>query len=238
MPPDHRGLFHCYNHDMNRLLQLTSQEFARQRDTLNLIASENYPSPKVLELLGSVWQNKYAEGCPGKRYYAGNVYADQMESYVQELALKAFGAEGYGVNLQTYSGSPANAAVYLTALNPGDSIMSLSLSGGGHLSHLHGTNAYLKFYKSLNYEVRQSGHGYYLDYDDYAAKLERHRPKLVIIGFSAYPPQYQFGELCRLAHASGALVLADIAHIAGLVAAGRHDSPFKPIKPYAARAGP
>jgi glycine hydroxymethyltransferase len=213
----------------NKLFDLTAQEFAKQRDTLNLIASENYPSPKVLELLGSVWQNKYAEGTPGKRYYAGNVYVDEMETYVQEKALKAFDQTGeYAVNLQVLSGSPANTMVFLAMLEPGDTIMSLNLANGGHLSHLHATSNFLKFFKLVNYEVKETAPGTYdIDPDDYAAKLREHKPKLVILGFSAYPRAYEFAKLTKQAHETGALVLADIAHINGLVAAGLHDTPFK-----------
>jgi glycine hydroxymethyltransferase len=218
-----------YHVQVNQLTRLTSQEYARQRDTLNLIASENYPSPRVLALLGSVWQNKYAEGVPGKRYYAGNQLADRMESYVQELALRAFDPTGeYGVNAQVLSGSPANASVYLAMLEAGDTIMSLNLANGGHLSHLHQTSNYLKFFKLVNYDVTEVGpSNFEIDVDDYRAKLKAANPKLVIVGFSAYPRAYQFAELCRLAHEAGAMVLADIAHIAGLIAAGLHDSPFK-----------
>ncbi len=214
---------------MNKLFDLTNKESARQRDTLNLIASENYPSPKVLELLGSVWMNKYAEGYPGKRYYAGNVYADELEEYVQTLALKVFDKTGqYGVNLQVLSGSPANSMVYLSALKPGDTILSMDFASGGHLSHLHPTSMYRAFYKHVTYGVRQSlSNVLEIDLDDFETKLKESKPTLVVIGFSSYPRRYQFAALCKIAHAAGALVLADIAHIAGLVAADLHDSPFK-----------
>lgn len=213
----------------NKLFDLTAQEFAKQRDTLNLIASENYPSPKVLELLGSVWMNKYAEGSPGKRYYAGNVYADEMETFVQQKALEVFDTTGeYGVNVQVLSGSPANTMVFLAMLEAGDTIMSLNLANGGHLSHLHATSNFLKFFKLVNYDVKEVEPGTYeIDQDDYAAKLREHKPKLVILGFSAYPRAYEFAAMTKQAHDAGALVLADIAHINGLVAAGLHDTPFK-----------
>ncbi len=212
---------------MNYLSELTAREQARQRDTLNLIASENYPSPKVLHLLGSVWSTKYAEGYPGRRYYAGNIYADELELFVQAKALEAFNAtEAYGVNVQVLSGSPANATVFLSVLGPGDTVMSLSLSSGGHLSHLHATSNYLKFFNLVNYEVKAGAAGFKIDMDDYQTKLVAHKPKLVIVGFSAYPRAYEFEPLIKLAHEHGALVLADIAHIAGLVAAGAHASPF------------
>jgi glycine hydroxymethyltransferase len=214
----------------NKLFDLTAQEFAKQRDTLNLIASENYPSPKVLELLGSVWMNKYAEGTPGKRYYAGNIYADEMETSVQQKALEVFDPTGeYGVNVQVLSGSPANTMVFLAMLEAGDTIMSLNLANGGHLSHLHATSNFLKFFKLVNYDVKETSPGTFdIDQDDYHAKLREHKPKLVIIGFSAYPRAYQFAQLTKWAHDASALVLADIAHINGLVAAGLHDTPFKP----------
>ncbi len=212
------------------LHQLMRREWVRQRDTINLIASENYPSPKVLELLGSVWNNKYAEGYPGIRYYAGNELADELETQVRDLALEAFGAgEHYGVNVQVLSGSAANGMVYLAALEPGDTILSLNLASGGHLSHLHQTSAYLKFFRLENYDVRNRGDDVFeVDLDDFKRRLEETRPKLTIIGFSAYPRAYEFLEFCRLAHEAGSLVLADIAHISGLVAAGLHDTPFRP----------
>ncbi len=214
---------------MNKIFSLTKSEFARQRDTLNLIASENYPSQKVLDLLGSVWQNRYSEGYPGKRYYAGQVYTDELETYVQQLALRAFDPTGeYGVNVQLLSGSPANAMVYMAALNPGDTILSIKLSNGGHLSHLHETSAYNKFYKHVTYDVVESSPGVFeIDVADFEAQLKKHKPQLTIIGFSAYPRAYDCARLCRLAHEHGSLVLADIAHIAGLVAAGLHSSPFR-----------
>lgn len=214
---------------MNKLSELTAREYARQRDTLNLIASENYPSPKTLALLGSVWSNKYAEGYPGKRYYAGNVNTDELESYVQELALKVFDcASDYGVNVQVLSGSPANAMVYLAMLEPDHTVLSASLDDGGHLSHLTPTSSFSKFFKSAKYSLKQTEpNTYEIDLDEYESKLKEHKPKLTIIGFSAYPRAYQFAEMCRLAHQAGSLVLADVAHINGLIAAGLHNSPFK-----------
>ena len=214
---------------MNKFFDLTKSEFAKQRDTLNLIASENYPSQKVLDLLGSVWSNKYAEGTPGKRYYAGNVFVDEMETLVQEKALQVFDTTGeYAVNVQVLSGSPANTMVYLAMLEPGDTIMSLNLANGGHLSHLHATSNFMKFFKLVNYDVTETEPGTFdIDQEDFHTKLLEHKPKLVILGFSAYPRKYEFAKLTKWAHEAGALVLADIAHINGLVAAGLHDSPFK-----------
>ena len=212
---------------MNKLFDLTAKENSRQRSSLNLIASENYPSPKVLELLGSIWNDKYAEGYAQKRYYAGNVLSDELEEFVISKALQAFGAKGeYGVNVQVLSGSPANSMVYLTVLEPGDTVLSLDLASGGHLSHLHSTSSYLKFFKHSSYSLKSTDDGYELDIDDYTNKIKSLKPRLVIIGFSAYPKKYQFKRLCEIAHENGCLVLADIAHIAGLVAAGKHPSPF------------
>jgi glycine hydroxymethyltransferase len=218
----------------NQIFTLTQNESERQKQALHLIASDNYPSPKTLALLSSLWEIKYAEGYPGKRYYAGQIYSDQLEEYIQQLALQVFDDTGtYGVNVQTLSGSPANAMVYLSVLEYGDTIMSLNLANGGHLSHLHKTSSWNKFFKHVEYDVIQSqidgeeNENWEVDRNDFERKLEESKPKLVIIGFSAYPRKYEFNELCRLAHAHGALVLADISHISGLVAARLHDSPFK-----------
>ena len=212
---------------MNKIIELTQKEYKRQKNTLNLIASENYPSPKVLDLLGSVWNDKYAEGYPGKRYYAGNKYADELEELTCQKALEVFDKTGeYGVNVQALSGSPANATVYLTVLEPGDTVLSLDLASGGHLSHLHSTSNYLKFFKYANYTLQSKKQGFGIDESNFKAKLKEHKPRLVIIGFSSYPRKYEFKKLCKLVHESGSLVLADISHIAGLVAAGEHDSPF------------
>ena len=213
---------------MNHIFELTHNEFNKQRDILNLIASENYPSPKVLELLGSVWSNKYGEGYPGKRYYAGNQFTDELESFVQQKALEVFDKnKEYGVNVQVLSGSPANAMVYLSVLEYGDTIMSLNIANGGHISHLHPTSSWNKFFKLVNYDVKETSiNDFEIDIDDFEKKLKENNPKLVIIGFSAYPKKYEFKKMCKLAHESGAFVLADIAHINGLVAANLHDTPF------------
>lgn len=213
---------------MNKVFSLTDLEFKKQKDTLNLIASENYPSPKVLKLLGSVWSNKYGEGYPQKRYYAGNRYTDDLENFVKSKALEVFQAEeNYGVNVQVLSGSPANAMVYLSVLEYHDTILSLNVSNGGHISHLHPTSSWNKFFKLENYDVVETRkNNFEIDLKDYEFKLKTTKPKLVIVGFSAYPKKYSFKKMCKLAHDYGALVLADIAHINGLVAAGLHDSPF------------
>ncbi|MEM1312138.1 MAG: serine hydroxymethyltransferase [Patescibacteria group bacterium] len=214
---------------MNKIFEFTTNEFLRQKNSLNLIASENYPSPSVLKLLGEVWSNKYAEGYPGKRYYAGNINSDLLESFVQAKALEVFDKTGeYDVNVQVLSGSPANGMVYLSVLEAGDTIMSLNIANGGHISHLHPTSNYKKFFKLINYDVKDIGDNTYeIDLEDYTKKIVEAKPRLVVIGFSAYPRSYQFGEMCRIAHQNGCLVLADIAHINGLVAAGLHDTPFQ-----------
>lgn len=213
---------------MNIISKLEEQEMLRQKNTLNLIASENYPSPKVLSALGSVWSNKYGEGYPGKRYYAGNENTDEMEKYVQNLALRVFDStSSYGVNVQVLSGSAANAMVYLTVLDPEDTILSLNLANGGHLSHLHPTSNYNKFYKHETYDVKDTGNSIFeIDLLDFAEKIQKCKPRLVIIGFSAYPRAYKFGLMCKIAHEAGCLVLADVAHINGLIAGGLHDTPF------------
>ena len=210
------------------MLALTKVENERQRSTLNLIASENYPSPAVLALLGSQWSNKYGEGYPGKRYYAGNQYTDILETQVQNLALQVFDKTGeYGSNVQVLSGSNANIMVYLAMLEYGDTVMSVSIPNGGHLSHLSAVSNWNKFFKKVHYDVREiEPNTFEIDEDDFVQKLIENQPKLVIIGFSAYPRAYQFEKLIRLAHKHGALVLADIAHINGLVAAELHDTPF------------
>jgi glycine hydroxymethyltransferase len=214
---------------MSYLLDLTEKEQNRQKNTLNLIASENYPSSKVLKLMGSVWSNKYGEGYPGKRYYAGNEFTDEMESFVQKKALEIFDkTDEYGVNVQVLSGSPANAMVFLSFLDYGDTILSMNLNNGGHLSHLHKTSNWLKFFKLINYDVKkiENEENYEIDVLDFENKLKEFRPKLTIIGASSYPKQINFQKLSAIAHNYGSLVLADVAHINGLIASDLHPSPF------------
>jgi glycine hydroxymethyltransferase len=209
---------------MNLIEKLTKAELEYQSNSINLIASENYPSLKVSALQGNIWNNKYGEGYPGKRYYAGNINTDQLESEVMNLCLQVFDCKDrYGVNVQCLSGSPANSTVYLACLNPGDTIMSMDLANGGHLSHLHSTSNWNKFFKHVSYNIDEHLN---IDINDYISKLEQYRPNLVIIGFSSYPLSYEFKEMIKLAHSYGALVLCDIAHISGLVATNNHPSPF------------
>jgi glycine hydroxymethyltransferase len=204
------------------IYNLTQKEFNRQKNTLNLIASENYPSPQVLSLLGSVWSTKYAEGLPTKRYYAGNILVDELEIECMSLALEVFKADGYGVNVQMLSGSPANSV-----LNYGDTVLCLSLKNGGHLSHLHETSVYNKYFKFENYDLIENSHNNFeIDIEQFESQLKKVQPKLVILGFSSYPRQVDFKPLIKLVHAHGALVLADVSHINGLIATGLHSSPF------------
>ena len=213
---------------MNYIEELTNDENQYQSSIINLIASENYPSIKVKELAGSNWNNKYGEGYPGKRYYAGNINTDKLESYVMTKALEVFKAtKDYGVNVQQLSGSPANSTVYLAILNQGDTILSLNLANGGHLSHLHGTSNWNKFFKHVTYDVKETlTNNFEIDFDNYCNKIKENKPRLVIIGFSSYPRSYDFKPMIRFAHEHGCMVLADIAHISGLVATGNHPSPF------------
>jgi len=213
----------------NPILNLTQKELERQKNTLNLIASENYPSPKVLQLLGAVWSNKYGEGNPGKRYYAGNEFTDQVELLAMEKALKVFDKTGeYGANLQVLSGSPANRTVFLATLEKDDVVLSPDLASGGHLTHMHSVSVMRKFVTPELYYAQTKANGNFeIDFENLKQKIETLKPKLLILGYSSYPSQYKFAEICKFAHQHETLVLADVAHINGLIAAGLHDSPFK-----------
>jgi len=196
-------------------------ELNRQRDTLAMIASENHVSPAVLEAQGSALTNKYAEGYPGKRYYAGCEFADQVEELALERAKELWGAEH--VNIQPHSGTQANMAVYLSVLDPGDKILSLDLNHGGHLSHGHPANFAGQLYEVEQYEVDpETG---YIDYEGLHEQADEFQPDIVVSGFSAYPREVEFDRVQAAADAVDAYHLADIAHITGLVAAGVHQSP-------------
>jgi len=190
-----------------------------------MIPSENYASPAVLEALGSILTNKYSEGYPGKRYYGGNEYIDRIEVLAQERAKALFGAEH--VNVQPYSGSPANQAVYLAFANPGDTVMGMSLPMGGHLTHGWNVNFSGRLYHAVQYGVHRETH--LIDYDEVWRLAQEHKPKLLWAGATAYPRFFDFPRLAEIAHSVGALFCADIAHVAGLIIAGVHPSPF----PYA-----
>jgi glycine hydroxymethyltransferase len=197
-------------------------EIARERKNIVLIASENYASRSVLEVQGSVFTNKYAEGYPGRRYYGGCEYADVIENLAIQRAKQVFGAEH--VNVQPHSGSQANMAVFFSVLKPGDKILSMSLSHGGHLSHGATVNFSGTFYKPITYGVnRETG---YIDYAEVRRLALEHKPKLILVGASAYSRSLDFSVFSDIAKEAGAYLMADIAHIAGLVAAGVHPSPF------------
>lgn len=200
---------------------LIAQEDQRQRDSLRLIASENYCSAAVMEACASSLTNKYAEGYPGKRYYEGMDYIDPIESLACERAKALFGAEH--ANVQPYSGSPANLAVLLALCEPGDTIMGLSLPAGGHLTHGWKVSATGIYYRAVQYGVRESDHR--IDMDELRKLALEHKPRLIWAGHSAYPRQLDFAAFAEIAKECGAYLAADIAHIAGLVAGGVHPSP-------------
>jgi glycine hydroxymethyltransferase len=197
-------------------------ETRRQHEGLELIASENFVSEAVLEAAGSVFTNKYAEGYIGKRYYGGCEFTDVVEGLAIERAKQLFGCEH--VNVQPHSGSQANMAVYLTVLNYGDTVLGFDLSHGGHLTHGHPLNFSGKSYKIVSYGVKQDDET--IDYDVLERLAQENKPKLILCGASAYSRVIDFERIAAIAHNVGALVMADIAHIAGLVATGLHPSPF------------
>ena len=213
----------------NRSLRATDPEVAdailheteRQAGGLELIASENFVSEAVLEAMGSVFTNKYAEGYPGRRYYGGCEYTDVVERLAIDRAKQIFGAEH--ANVQPHSGSQANQAVYLAVLQPGDTVLGMDLSHGGHLTHGHPLNLSGKLYRFHAYGVRKDDET--LDYEALARSAAEHRPKLIVCGASAYPRTIDFERIASIAKSVGAKVMADIAHVAGLVATGRHPSP-------------
>jgi glycine hydroxymethyltransferase len=198
------------------------REVDRQAKTLELIASENFVSEAVLQALGSVMTNKYAEGLPGKRYYGGCEFVDVAESLAIERAKKLFNAEH--ANVQAHSGSQANQAVYLTVLKPGDTLLGMSLAHGGHLTHGHPLNFSGRMYKIVSYGVSKETET--IDYDELARLAMEHRPKLIVAGASAYPRTLDFERFAAIAKKCEALLMVDIAHIAGLIAADLHPSPF------------
>ncbi len=197
------------------------KEFARQRDHIELIASENFVSPAVLKTMGTVLTNKYAEGYPGKRYYGGCEYVDLAESLAIRRAMELFGAEH--ANVQPHSGAQANMAVYLAAVRPGDTILGMNLAHGGHLTHGSPVNASGQMYRFVPYGVNEKTH--LLDYDELRSLALKHRPRMLVVGASAYPRIIDFERLAQIAAEAGALFLADMAHIAGPVAVGLHPSP-------------
>jgi len=204
--------------ELNELLR---SELIRQQETLELIASENFASRAVLEATGSVLTNKYAEGTPGARYYGGCEVVDQVEQLAIDRCKELFGAEH--VNVQPHSGSSANLAALFALLEPGDTMMAMALSHGGHLTHGLGINYSGRTYNVIPYHVRRDTET--IDFDEVRELALAHRPKLIICGFSSYPRRVDFAAFRAIADESGALLLADIAHIAGLIAAGVHANP-------------
>jgi len=204
---------------------LIKKETERQKKTITLIASENYVSRDVLSALGSVLTNKYSEGYPGKRYYPGSKIYDEIETRVQKLARKVFGLSStWRVNVQPYSGSPANAAIYMALLNYNDKIMGMKLSHGGHLTHGYKVTFSGKYFKSFQYGIDiKTGK---IDYDEVMRLAKKHKPKLIICGASAYPRKINFKKFKNIAKSINAYLMADISHISGLIAAKLHPSPF------------
>ena len=221
-PIDAIGFVNQFDPEIARCMQL---EMTRQQDGLELIASENLASPAVIATMGSILTNKYAEGLPGKRYYGGCECVDEMENIAIQRAKALFGAEF--ANVQPHSGAQANMAVQLAILNPGDTMMGMSLANGGHLSHGSPANISGKYYNVVSYDVNhETG---LIDYDQVRDIAKKNKPKLLIAGASAYPRAIDFSIFADIAHEVGAVFMVDMAHIAGLVAGGAHMSPI----PYA-----
>lgn len=208
-------------HQDPRVFEAIQAEIERQRDGLEMIASENYTSVAVMEAVGSVLTNKYAEGYPGRRYYGGCEHVDVVEDLARQRACQLFGADH--ANVQPHSGSQANAAVYLTVLEPGDTVLGLDLAHGGHLTHGMKLNLSGKLYRFINYGVTRDTHR--IDFDQVARLAREHRPKLIVAGASAYPREIPHSRFAEIAADCGAKLMVDMAHYAGLVAAQLHDNP-------------
>jgi len=203
-----------------KIFKLIQQEETRQKQVLEMIASENYTSTSVIETLGSVFTNKYSEGYPKRRYYQGNSVVDTVEIYAQDLAKKLFGVPH--VNVQPYSGSPANAAIVMGLLKPGEKLMGLALDQGGHITHGLAVSLSGKFFKTAHYSVSKKTRQ--LDYDEVEAVLKA-KPDLIICGFTAYPRTIDFARFRKIADKVNALLMADVSHITGLIIGGVHPSP-------------
>jgi glycine hydroxymethyltransferase len=204
------------------IARLIADENRLEHDKIRLIASENYASRAVMEATGSLLTNKYSEGYPHRRYYEGQQVIDQVEELAIERLMRLFGAEH--VNVQPYSGSPANLAVYFAFCQPGDTVMGMALPAGGHLTHGHNVSITGKYFKSVQYGVRKSDQR--IDFDQVRDLARQHRPKLLWCGATAYPRTLEFAAFRAIADEVGALLVADMAHIAGLVCAGHHPSPI------------
>ncbi len=195
----------------------------RQKHGMELIASENYVSPSILEALGSVFTNKYSEGFPGKRYYGGQTYTDAVESLAIDRAKKLFRCDH--ANVQPLSGAPANIAVYFAWLNPGDTVLGMDLTHGGHLTHGSPVTYMAKLYNFVRYKMKDVETGE-IDYDEIRKVAKKEKPKIILAGFSAYPREYDYAKMSAIAKEVGAIAMADMAHIAGLIAAGILKNPF------------
>lgn len=206
------------------LASAMNEELVRQKQNIELIASENIVSPEVMAAMGSVLTNKYAEGYSGHRYYGGCQFVDKVEDIACERLKKLFGAEY--VNVQPHSGAQANMAVYFALIEPGDTVMGMNLAEGGHLTHGSPVNMSGKYYNFVPYGVNEDG---YIDYDKFEELVKENKPKLIVAGASAYPRVIDFERMAKIAHDNGAYLMVDMAHIAGLIAAGVHPSPI----PYA-----
>ncbi len=204
-----------------QVAEAIENELRRQREGLELIASENYAPPEVMWAQGSVMTNKYAEGLPGARYYGGCEYVDVVENLARDRAKQLFGADH--ANVQPHSGAQANTAVYFAILSPGDTVLGMDLSHGGHLTHGHPLNISGKWFNFIAYGVRKDTET--IDYDQLAVLAKEHKPKLIVAGASAYPRIIDYPRIAQIARENGAMVMVDMAHIAGLVAAGVHPSP-------------
>ncbi len=203
------------------IYEMLVQETERQNSRIELIASENFTSEAILEATGSIFTNKYAEGYPGKRYYGGCEFVDIVENLARDRAKKLFRAEY--ANVQPHSGSQANEAAYSSVLKPGDTILGMNLAHGGHLTHGHPLNFSGKLYKIVPYGVRREDER--IDYDELAKLAMEHKPKMIVAGGSAYPRILDFPRFREIADAVGALLMVDMAHFSGLVAAGVHPNP-------------
>src|SRR6202158_5678340 len=204
-----------------QIAKVLADEKARQQHGLELIASENFVSPAVLEAMGSVLTNKYAEGYPGKRYYGGCEFAGRVEQLAIDRAKSVFGAEH--ANVQSHSGTQANVSVYMAALQLGDTVLGMNLAHGGHLTHGHPLNFSGKMYKFIPYGVSKETET--IDYEELDRLASEHMPKMIVAGASAYSRVIDFPRMAGIARAVGALFFVDMAHIAGLVAGGMHPSP-------------
>src|SRR3989338_4634959 len=204
----------------SEIAALIIREKKRQKEGLEMIPSENYVSDAVLQAMGSILTNKYSEGYPKKRYYGGNVNIDDIEELARQRAKKLFNV-AY-VNVQPYSGSPANLAVYLDSCKTGDTIMGLDLTHGGHLTHGWKVSATGIFYNSISYHVKKDGE---IDFDELKKLVDKHKPKLIWIGYTAYVYEFPFKKIAQISDKAGAYLAADIAHVGGLVVGGEHTSP-------------